>query len=186
MQNKLIYLLGVKHSGKSTTGRELAALMNLPFVDMDTEIEKMTGMPVRRLFVEQGAEIFKQAEAAVCEKISYECSQGVIATGGGICSNPHALAFLQKDVIRKKAHLVMLNLSEYEVCSRIIAVSKERGSYPAYIARGNPKNEEDVRRIFSSVYAERTSSYKEFCQIVIETDGKTPREISQEILEAIS
>jgi len=69
-------------TGKTSVGREVARRLGRPFVDMDAEIETRTGMPISRLFAEQGEAAFRDLEAQLCRKLCQQ--QGlVIATGGG-------------------------------------------------------------------------------------------------------
>ena len=49
-----LILCGIKHCGKSTLGRGLAALLRIPFSDTDELLEKALGVPVRTFFREAG------------------------------------------------------------------------------------------------------------------------------------
>src|SRR5574344_2860197 len=90
-----VILCGMKHCGKSTHGRRIAALFGCPFFDTDDEIAKNTGKNARQIYTESGEDAFKAAEAEACRKIAGYASEHVcvIATGGGICNNSAAMAF---------------------------------------------------------------------------------------------
>jgi len=77
-----IYLIGFMGSGKSTTGRRLAAYLNWSFLDLDEIIEKNTGMKIRDIFSEKGEEFFRLSESAALKETEF-VSNTVIATGGG-------------------------------------------------------------------------------------------------------
>ena len=53
-QTKTIFLLGFMASGKSSYGRKAAKRLELPFIDLDVEIEKKIGMSIPELFQKQG------------------------------------------------------------------------------------------------------------------------------------
>ena len=44
--NKIILLVGLMGSGKTSVGKRLAKRLGLPFVDGDQEIEKAAGLPL--------------------------------------------------------------------------------------------------------------------------------------------
>jgi len=168
---KNIILTGIKHSGKSTVGKALAAAASLYFYDVDAVIEETEKISVRSLYTEQGEAGFKKAEYQAVIKIltlienNQQSGKAVISTGGGICANDKALSLLRENGI-----LVFLDVSEEVSVSRIIENSKRSGSYPAYISRHNPETEEDVRRIYHTFYTERVSLYKKLADISIEAD----------------
>jgi shikimate kinase len=79
---RLIVLIGMMGAGKSTIGRRLAARLNLPFVDADTEIEAAAGMTIPEIFELHGEPHFRDGEARVIARL-LEAGPAVLATGGG-------------------------------------------------------------------------------------------------------
>ncbi|MCJ7733891.1 MAG: 3-dehydroquinate synthase [Anaerolineales bacterium] len=77
-----IYLYGPSGSGKSTVGILLAQLLNLPFLDLDAEIERDTGLTILEIITNQGEENFREAESRVLNKCLTEKDM-VVALGGG-------------------------------------------------------------------------------------------------------
>jgi 3-dehydroquinate synthetase len=68
-------------AGKTTVGREVAAIVHRPFVDTDEEIERRHG-PIPRIFAEQGEAEFRRIEEQfVAEALTGPDS--VVALGGG-------------------------------------------------------------------------------------------------------
>jgi len=79
---RLIVLVGMMGAGKSTIGRRLAARLNLPFVDADTEIEVAAGMTIPEIFEMHGEPHFRDGEARVIARL-LDGGPAVLATGGG-------------------------------------------------------------------------------------------------------
>ena len=79
---RLIVLVGMMGAGKSTIGRRLAARLNLPFVDADTEIEAAAGMTIPEIFELHGEPHFRDGEARVIARL-LDGGPSVLATGGG-------------------------------------------------------------------------------------------------------
>ncbi|MGH9443882.1 MAG: thiamine phosphate synthase [Thermoanaerobaculia bacterium] len=77
-----IWLVGFMGSGKTTVGRILARRLELPFFDLDFEIEAASGKSVRAIFEEQGEPEFRRRERAFVEG-SAGIPEGVFASGGG-------------------------------------------------------------------------------------------------------
>lgn len=85
MNNKTgnIYLTGFMCSGKTSTGRALAALLGRPFADSDRAVEKVAGCSIAALAEKSGMAAFRRTEAQEVKKL---CAQGgrVVALGGGV------------------------------------------------------------------------------------------------------
>lgn len=184
-----IILLGIKHCGKSTLGRMLGEQFNYPFFDTDDVITEMTGKTPREIYQQQGAEAFMEAEARACDYLGrYLASLGedeyVIATGGGICNNQQAL-----DSLHKLGFFLFLEVPEKVAAQRIIdEIQWEDGvmkNLPAYIKQENPSSPDDVARIFSRFYQQRSSQYRKLAQITCALKGETPEENCQLLTEAL-
>ncbi len=77
-----ISLIGYMGAGKSHLGQSLALQLQLPFVDLDREIERESGETVSELILNRGELHFRKLERAVLEKILGQDSF-VLALGGG-------------------------------------------------------------------------------------------------------
>ena len=80
--NRSIVLIGLMGAGKTALGRRLAARLDLPFVDADSEIEDAAGATISEIFTEHGERYFRQGERKVIARLLQEAPQ-VLATGGG-------------------------------------------------------------------------------------------------------
>ena len=77
-----IYLVGFMGSGKTEIGRRVAERLERPFVDLDAEIERTSGVTIRALFESDGEPAFREREAAFLEGTE-ALPDAVVATGGG-------------------------------------------------------------------------------------------------------
>ncbi|MBU0652581.1 MAG: shikimate kinase [Proteobacteria bacterium] len=77
-----IILMGYRCTGKTVTGRYLAARLGLPYYDTDELIARQAGRTVEAIVAEQGWPAFREAERAVIAVLS-RTDRGVIALGGG-------------------------------------------------------------------------------------------------------
>ena len=77
-----VYLTGFMGSGKTAIGRRIAARLGLPFVDLDAEIERTSGVTIRALFESEGEEAFRERETMFLFATE-SLPSAVIATGGG-------------------------------------------------------------------------------------------------------
>jgi shikimate kinase len=98
-----IVLVGLMGAGKTTIGRRLAQLLDIPFVDSDQEIVEAAGCSISDIFELYGEDVFRDLEKRVMKRL---LNQGacVIATGGG--------AFIQPTIrenIQEKSISVWLN-----------------------------------------------------------------------------
>ena len=79
---KHIALVGFMGAGKSTLGREVAERLGRPFVDVDAEVEGVTGRSITQLF-EEGEAFFRTKEAKVTVERLQTSPPAVLALGGG-------------------------------------------------------------------------------------------------------
>lgn len=81
-----LFLIGFMASGKTTVGRQIAALTNRPFIDLDEAIAATLDEPLAEL-VKRDEPAFRRRETAELEK-AIAFGDVVIATGGGCGANP--------------------------------------------------------------------------------------------------
>jgi shikimate kinase len=91
-----IVLIGFMGSGKSTLGPLLASRLEVPFVDLDAEIERRVACSIAELVERDGEPVFRRYELDVLQALGTEAPRpAVVATGGGIVELPNALQHLR-------------------------------------------------------------------------------------------
>ncbi len=80
--NKIILLVGLIGSGKTSVGKRLAKKLNLPFVDGDQEIEKAAGLSVIDVFKCFGTDEYRAGEERIMKRLLLG-APCVLASGGG-------------------------------------------------------------------------------------------------------
>ncbi len=80
---KSIVLVGMPGAGKTTVGRRLAFLHNVPFIDTDLEIERFAQTTIADIFHNQGEPAFRELEKRLIMRLLTERKGSIMATGGG-------------------------------------------------------------------------------------------------------
>jgi shikimate kinase len=88
---RTIVLVGLMGAGKTKIGRRLAARLNLPFFDSDTEIETAAGETIEEIFRNRGEAVFRDGERRVIARLLAQPIH-VLATGGGAFMDPETRA----------------------------------------------------------------------------------------------
>lgn len=78
-----IILIGYMGSGKSAVGEKLASILDMPFLDLDTEIEKETNRTITELFKTKGQIFFRKKESELLRTLVTSEFNFVLAMGGG-------------------------------------------------------------------------------------------------------
>jgi len=89
-------LIGMPGCGKTTVGGDLAQRSGRPFVDLDLEIEKSTGLSGRQILLTQGEAAFRGIEARLAAEFGAKTGL-VIATGGGTVLRPENVEALRQN-----------------------------------------------------------------------------------------
>jgi XRE family aerobic/anaerobic benzoate catabolism transcriptional regulator len=110
-----IALVGLRGAGKSTLGRLLADKLGVPFIELDRMIEQEYGASVPLLIEMSGVAAFRRHERACLERVISEHEAAVIATAGGIVSDPETYALLLR-----RAHTVWIAARPEEHMSRVM------------------------------------------------------------------
>lgn len=80
--NKIILLVGLMGSGKTSVGKRLARRLSLPFVDGDQEIEKAAGLSLVDVLKCFGEKEYRAGEERVMKRL-LQGNPCVLASGGG-------------------------------------------------------------------------------------------------------
>ncbi len=77
-----IYIVGFMGAGKTTAGRDLAALLGWGFADLDEAVTRQEGKSIAEIFRDSGEPYFRMREKAVLASVA-KLPRLVVATGGG-------------------------------------------------------------------------------------------------------
>lgn len=83
-----IALTGLRGAGKSALGSLLARHLQCPFIELDRQIERDTGLTLSIIFDLYGQAGYRRMERVALDRILERHKPFVLATGGGIVSDP--------------------------------------------------------------------------------------------------
>ena len=149
-------------SGKSTVGKTLSEKMHKPFVDLDSEIEKAAGKSISEIFDIDGEEQFRKMET----KQLKQYSESIVACGGGIVLKDENREFINENGIA-----ILLLATMGELTQRL----SNSGNRPLLA-------DDNTEEALTKLWMERQIDYLETANFTIETDGKNPEELTEEIL----
>ena len=164
---KNIILTGFMGTGKTAVGRELARLLNMHLIDVDTDIEKSEKMTINEIFEQFGEPRFRELETEMIKKLS-ERNNIVISTGGGAVVRQENV-----DVLKKNGVIVCLT-AKPETIVRRTGNSNDRPLLQV----------EDPLEKIKELLNFRKPFYEK-ADIMIDTEGKTPLHIAEEIIEKV-
>ena len=93
-----IVLIGMMGAGKSSLGVRLADVLDMPFRDADSEIEKAAAMRVAEIFEQHGEQAFRDGERRVIKRLLGEGPM-VLALGGGAFIDDATRALVQEKAL---------------------------------------------------------------------------------------
>jgi len=88
LRSSRIALTGLRGAGKSTLGSLLAQRLQCPFIELDRQIERNTGLTLSIIFDLYGQTGYRRMERAALDHVLERHRRFVLATGGGIVSDP--------------------------------------------------------------------------------------------------
>ena len=133
-----VALIGLRGAGKSTLGRMLADGLGVPFVELNRIVERLAGCDVSEIHSLYGASAYRRYEQRALEETVASYPEAVIATGGGLVSEPSTLEFLLAH-----CYTVWLRASPEEHMQRVVAQGDLRPM------AGNKEAMDDLKRILA-------------------------------------
>ncbi|CUH82085.1 helix-turn-helix transcriptional regulator [Tropicibacter naphthalenivorans] len=116
-----VCLIGLRGAGKSTLGRKLGAALDLPFVELNREIEQTGGMPVDEIMALYGQEGYRKLEADALDRVIATHDRMILAVAGGIVAEPATFNRLLSHF-----HTIWLKASAQDHMHRVRAQGDER------------------------------------------------------------
>ncbi len=112
-----LFLIGPMGAGKSTVGRHVAERLEMPFVDLDHEIEAHTGASIPLIFELEGEAGFRDRERTLLAECTARAGI-VLATGGGA-----VLDARNRDVLRARGFVAWLDA---DVDAQLARLARDR------------------------------------------------------------
>jgi len=162
----IVVLVGPPGAGKSTVGQLVAQRLGVAFRDTDADIVAAEGKPISDIFYDEGEPRFRAMETLAVSRAMAE-HDGVLALGGGAVLSAGAREELAGRTV------VFLDVG-------MAAAARRVG-----LARDRPVLTLNPRAMLHALLAERRPLYEQVATHTVETDGRTPEEVADAVLEAI-
>jgi shikimate kinase len=162
---KNIVLTGFMGTGKTTVGKALAKMLHMKLVDVDEEIEISLKMTINDIFKIYGEPYFRDIETAMIKKLSRN-RNCVISTGGGAVLRDENMEAMKENGI-----VFCLDANAETILERT-GNNEDR----PLLKVENPKRKIEELLSYRKPFYEKAG-------IMIETGGKTPLQIAEEIME---
>jgi shikimate kinase len=166
--SRAIALVGLMGAGKSTVARLLAARLGGRAVDLDQLLETEAGCSVAELFRRDGEAGFRRREAARLSEV-LASPPAVLACGGGTIVDPAS-----RERLKEACRVVWLEVSAEEALRRV-------GRY----AETRPMLHDGAAGL-EALLRGREAAYREVAEIRVPTDGRTPDQVVQAVIEALA
>jgi XRE family aerobic/anaerobic benzoate catabolism transcriptional regulator len=155
-RHRRIALIGLRGAGKSSLGQMLADSMEFPFIELSREVERLAGCSIREIYDLYGTNAYRRYERRALEEAVQIHPDVVIATPGGIVSDPATF-----NELLAHCTTIWLQASPEEHMGRVAA----QGDYRPMAA--SPEAMEDLKRILAG----RAAFYSK-ADFVLDTGGR--------------
>ena len=153
----MIFLIGLRGSGKTTVGRALADRLALPFRDADAELETRAGRTIRDIFSTDGEAAFRELEEQTLVEL--------------IARGPANRARL------KAAGTVVWLTADADVLWRRTQADPTTAERRPNLVSGGRAEIDDLMRL-------REPLYRSVADFTVDTSGRSPEQIAADILAA--
>ena len=165
-----IALIGLRGAGKSTLGHRLADDMGVPFIELNREIERVAGYGLSEIHNLLGPAAYRRYERRALEQVVQFYPGAVIATPGGIVSDPATF-----NLLLSHCYTVWLKAAPSEHMQRVM----EQGDMRPMA--GHAEAMDDLKRILTG----RAAFYGK-ADLTLDTSGKTIDACYEELAATLS
>ena len=162
-----LVLVGFMGCGKSTVGKLISKKTSLPFIDLDSVIVEREGRTIPEIFREDGEEFFRELERETLISELLREGSFVLSTGGGAPAYRNNM-----EVINRLSTSVFL-YADFETL------------YGRISGDGNRPLASLDRKKLRELYEKRLPYYRK-AHFTVDTTGKTPEEVAEEIISLLS
>ncbi len=165
-----ITLIGYRATGKTTLAKLLAERLGWQWADADVLIEQLAGKSIAKIFAEDGEPTFRDLEARV---IAEQCDRDdlVLASGGGAPMREES-----RQAMRRGGKVVWLTALPETILARMNNDATTADRRPDLTDQG------PLQEIVEMLDC-RNATYRQTAHFEIDTEGKTPEQITSEIIE---
>jgi shikimate kinase len=160
-----VVLVGLPGTGKSTSGRRLAKIMHVDFVDSDDLVEAAQQRSVRDIFAAEGEATFRAAEQAAITACLAGDFDGVLSLGGGALTHPATRAA----VVAAGVPVAVLHAPLATLLTRL-------GD-----ARSRPLLADDPPARLAALAEQRQPVYDAVATLRVDTQGRSPGQVAAHI-----
>ncbi|MEZ5752017.1 MAG: helix-turn-helix transcriptional regulator [Paracoccaceae bacterium] len=168
-RRRRVALIGLRGAGKSTLGALAGEALDVPFLELNREIEEQSGMPVNELMAFYGQEGYRRLEAQALSRVVATHDTVILAVAGGIVAEPEVF-----NALLTNFHTIWIKASPGEHMARV------RGQGDTRPMAGNPEAMDQLRFILTS----RETLYDQ-ASARLDTSGQTPEQSLDALLSLI-
>lgn len=169
LREKRLCLIGLRGAGKSTLGKILSKELSLPFIELNREIEEISGMAANEVMALYGQEGYRRLERQALERIVATSNIAVLAGAGGIVAEPETFAYLLRHF-----HTIWIKARPEEHMERV------RNQGDMRPMSGNPQAMDELRSILTS----REELYSR-AEATVDTSGRSVEESTSDLLATV-
>ena len=164
-----IFLIGYRGTGKTTVAPLLAAKLGYAWVDSDDQIEQAAGKSIADIFADDGEPAFRNWEVQVVQQLSQQRSIVAALGGGAVLRDENQLA------IKNSRAVIWLTAPIDTIANRIADDGATAHRRPNLTPTGGKAEIEALLEL-------RAPIYRACATLVIDTEGKSPAQIVDEII----
>ncbi|MGI9457764.1 MAG: shikimate kinase [Aeoliella sp.] len=168
-----VFLIGYRGTGKTSVARQLGALRGSESIDSDDLVEQRAGKSIAQVFADDGEQSFRAMEEEVVANL---CGRRgvVVALGGGAVMRPKT-----RERLATSGVVVWLTGEPATLAARIAGDTTTADRRPSLSEMG-------LLAEIEQVLSQRKPIYQECATFVIDTEGKSPTEVAEEIERRLS